>query len=127
MSNKHSAIGLKGFTLVEILAALLLIGLILPVAMKGISMASVLASNNARKYEALELAEVKLSEILLQEDWKSGSGSGNFDDENDSYQWMMDVSDWTTTGLKQVDLTVFWQQRGRSNQVALSTLAYENE
>lgn len=116
-----------GFTLMEILAALLLIGLILPVAMKGVSLASMLASDSARKYEALDLAETRLAEILLQKDWQSSSESGTFEDEYDQYHWMMEVSDWTVAGLKQIDLVVYWQQRNRQRNVTLSTLIYANE
>lgn len=111
----------------EILAALLLIGLILPAAMKGVSIASVLASHSVRKYEAMELAEVKLAEILLQEDWQNSSGAGTFEDEYDQYQWTMEVSDWSMSGLKQVDLVVAWQQRNREHHVTVSTLVYANE
>lgn len=110
----------------EILAALLLVGLILPAAMKGVSMASVLASYNVCKYEALELAETKLAEVLLEQDWESGSGSGDFED-NDRYQWTMEVADGTVTGIKQVDLMVYWQQRNRQREITLSTLVYASE
>ena len=126
MQNKSST-SCGGFTLIEILAALLLIGLILPAAMKGVSMASILISDSARKYEALDLAETKLAEIMLQEDWQHSSASGTFEDEYDQYQWTMDVSDWTVTGIKQVDLTVFWQQRNRQRDLTLSTLVYANQ
>lgn len=111
----------------EILAALLLVGLILPVAMKGVSITSILASDSSRNYEALDLAEMKLTEILLQEDWKSSSGSGAFEDEYEQYKWTMEVSDGSVSGLKQVDLTVYWQQRNRQRDVTLSTLVYENK
>lgn len=128
MNNNRPACCCAGFTLVEILAALLLIGLILPVAMQGVSLASMLASDSSRKYEALDLAETKLAEILLQQDWQSGSGSGKFEDGYDRYRWEMDVSGWTMTGLKQVHLKVYWQQRNRQRNIILSTLVYaDNE
>ena len=116
-----------GFTLIEILAALLLIGLILPTAMKGVSLATMLASDSSHKYEALDLAETKLAEILLQQEWKSSSGTGTFEDKYDSYQWTMSVSDWTMAGIKQIDLFVYWQQRNRQRNVTLSTLVYAKE
>ena len=116
-----------GFTLIEILAALLLIGLILPVAMKGVSLATTLASDSSRKYETLDLAETKLAEILLQQEWKSSSGDGTFEDVYDSYHWTMSVSDWTMSGIKQIDLIVYWQQRNRQRNVTLSTLVYAKE
>ncbi len=107
----------------EILAALVLIGLVLPAVMKGMSLVTILASDSAGKYEALDLAEAKLAEILLQEDWKDGADSGNFEDD-ENYEWTMDAADWTESGLKQVNVTVFWEQRGRRKKINLTTLVY---
>ena len=111
----------------EILAALLLIGLILPAAMKGVSLVSMLASDSTHKYEALDLAETKLAEILLQEDWKSSNATGSFEEPYNQYDWMMSASDWTTEGIKQVDLIIYWEQRNRQRNIVLSTLVYANE
>jgi general secretion pathway protein I len=126
--NKRNATGPEGFTLMEILAALLLIGLALPAIMKGVSLAGILASDSARQYEALNLAEEKLAETLLQADWQDGSTSGDFEsDEYKGYEWTMNVSDWTQAGLKQVDVAVFWETRGRTREIRLSTLVYDAE
>lgn len=117
----------RGFTLVEILAALLFIGLILPAAMKGVSLASTLASASARKYEAMGLAETKLAEVIVEEDWQSG-GTGKFEEPFDEYEWTLDVSQsGAVAGLKEIDLIVFWQQRNRRREVTLSTYIYENQ
>ncbi len=115
--------GSAGFTLMEILAALVLIALVLPAVMKGLSLVTIVTSETARKYEALDQAEAKLAEILLQEDWKDGTKSGVFED-NEDYEWTMDAANWTESGLKQVDVTVFWEQRGRYKEITLSTLVY---
>ena len=118
----------KGFTLMEILVALLLIGLVLPAVMKGISMASILASDSDHKYEALDLAETKLAEVLLEESWQtSSSQSGHFDDEYEDYEWVMDASNWEEANVKQVDVFVYWQQRNRQQEIHLSTLVYNAE
>lgn len=126
-TNKKLSPDSAGFTLMEILAALVLIGVVLPAVMKGVSMASILASDSARKYEALDLAQSKLAEILLDGDWQDGSGSGDFDSEHEDYEWTMETSEWTQANLKQIDVSVFWEERGRTREVRLSTLAYEGE
>jgi len=123
--KKKKSIGVKGFTLIEILVALLLIGLVLPSVMKGISIISILASDSDHRYESLDLAETKLAEVLLEESWQnSSSQSGWFENEFEGYQWAVDVSDWTQTGVKQVDVFVYWQQRNRQKKTQLSTLVY---
>jgi len=118
----------KGFTLIEILAALLLIGLVLPAVMKGVSLVSIMASDSDHNYEALDLAENKLAEVLLEKSWQnSGSQSGRFEDEYEDYEWVVDVSDWTESGIKQIDVFVYWQQRNRQREIQLSTLVYNEE
>lgn len=114
-----------GFTLMEILAALVLIGVVLPAVMKGLSMASILASDSSRKYEALNLAQSRLAEVLLTGDWQSGSETGNFEPDYTGYTWTVETSDWTQADLKQVNVTVFWYQRNRPREIHLSTLVYD--
>lgn len=116
-----------GFTLMEILAALVLIGVVLPAVMKGVSMASILASDSAHKYEALDLAQSKLAEVLLNGDWEGGSDAGDFAPDHEGYAWTMETSDWTQADLKEVDVTVSWEQRGRPRYIQLSTLVYDGE
>lgn len=128
VTRKKKKTAARGFTLIEILAALLLIGLVLPAVMKGISMVSMLASDSGHKYEALDLAETKLAEVLLEESWKNSSSlTGRFENEYEDYEWVVNASDWTEVGVKQVDVFVHWQQRNRQREIQLSTLVYNAE
>ncbi len=125
VTKKKKRIEAKGFTLIEILAALLLIGLVLPAVMKGISIVSILASDSEHRYEAVDLAENKLAEVLLEGSWQDNSSqSDQFENEYEDYQWVLDVSDWTGASVKQVDIFVYWQQRNRQREIRLSTLVY---
>ena len=54
----------QGFTLVEILVTLMLIAIVIPVIMKGISLGAQAASDAKRRTEAGGLAQEKLAEIL---------------------------------------------------------------
>jgi general secretion pathway protein I len=119
-SNKSA-----GFTLMEVLAAMTLLALVLPAAMKGVSIAVTLASDSIGKITAAELAENRLAEALLLEEWKNGSGRGDFGDDYPNYRWTLETSDWSQTGLKQIDLSVTWMQRGYEKEFSLSTLIYE--
>lgn len=113
-----------GFTLVEILAALLLIGLVIPAVMKGFAMTGILASESQRSYQAMDMAEVKLAEVLLEKNYNGGSGKFD-DDEDNYYSWTVESSDWTQPGLTEITVTVLWMQRNREHRVNLSTLVYE--
>ena len=128
VSQKRKMTNAKGFTLIEILAALLLIGLVLPAVMKGISLASLLVADSDHRYEALSLAETKLAEVLLEETWQtSASQTGQFENELEDYEWVLDVSNWTEADVKQVNVFVYWQQRNRQRHIQLSTLVYDAE
>src|SRR5688500_7535196 len=53
----------RGFTLAEVLATLVLVGLVLPAVMKGISLALAASDDARRRVEAVGLAENKLTEL----------------------------------------------------------------
>src|SRR5260370_36095537 len=76
----------SGFTLVEVLAALMLLAIVLPVAMRGISMATALASSAKHRDEAAVLAKSKLDELVATHAWQSQALSGNFDFRPE-YRW----------------------------------------
>ena len=142
----------RAFTLVEILATLVLVAIILPVAMSGISLALSVASEGRRQTEAASLAQTKMAEILAGQLWQSSSLSGDFARDRPEYRWTSQVSDWQgatqsltqslsqgttqssaqTSGqgtgqsstLKQLDVQVLWFSRNREHNVTLSTLVY---
>ena len=118
--------GKKGFTLVEILATFVLMAIILPVAMQGISAASKLASQARHRVTAGVLAEQMLSEMILTGDYEDGDQDGEVSSGNRYYVWQLEVLDWEEeSSMQQLDLSVTWEDAGgRENIVLLSTLVY---
>jgi len=108
----------------EVLAALLLVALIIPTAMKGISIAVSLASDTVRRQTAVGLAETRLSELIIGRQWQSGTQTGDFGDKHPGYQWQLAVEDRAEAGLSQLNVEVFWEQRGYRRNIILSTLIY---
>jgi len=125
--NKNSFRRAKGFTLIEILAALVLIMVVIPVVMKGISIVTAAASDVTHKSVAASLAESQLAEIVLQKQWQSSSLTGDFGKEYPGYRWRMDSLNWTEPGLNQVTLSVMWESRGYERKVELTTLVWTDE
>jgi len=115
-----------GFTLVEILATFVLMAIILPVAMQGMSMASKLAGQAERRVTAGALAERILSELVLSGDYEDGDQEGEVSGGNTHYVWQLDVLDWEEQdSMQQLDLSVTWEGAGGGeNTVVLSTLVY---
>ena len=113
----------RGFTLVEVLAALVLVGVVLPVAMRGITL-SLRASALARhRLEAAELAQQKIAEHLVVRDASTFNDTGDFGAAWPEYRW---ASRGGVAGYGVYDLTVTvtWQDRDRERSVTLATLVY---
>ena len=127
---RRSSHGLAAFTLVEVLAALLLVAIVLPVVMQGVSLATTAASSARRRTEAASLAQSKLAEILATEGWRGGVLSGYFsaaDGYNaDDYGWRVEVIPWTPEPyVRQLTVHVTWDRAGGEQSVTLTTLVYE--
>ena len=112
----------------EILATFVLIAIIIPVAMKGISLATAMAARSKRQLEAASLAKTKLAEILATKEWENGDMSGDFGQDFPDYRWAMETQDWTAaTAIRQLDLHVLWDAQGRQRSVTLTTLVYTED
>lgn len=112
----------RGFTLVEVLAALTLTALVLPVAMRGVSLALKCAGQAKRQAEAAVLAEAKLAELVVTGGWQGADLSGDFGDESPDYAWAAEVNPWDTAALQRLDVSVYRKLDGPTRAVKLTTL-----
>ena len=124
MNSPYSIRRRRAFTLVEVLATLTLAAIVLPVAMKGISMATAAAAETRRRVEATALAGNQLAELVATGGWQAPGLSGDFSPEWPDYQWTAEVTDWQGTTLKQLQVRVTWTSRGSEHSLALTTLVY---
>lgn len=113
-----------GFTLVEVLAAILILSIALPSIMSALTKAGDLSAMAKHRTEATVLAETKLNELLLTGDWQVGNLTGDFGDQNPGYTWQATVSTWEELNTQQVDVSVTWMARGEPRSVTLSTVVY---
>ena len=118
----------RGMTLVEVLATIVMVGIVLPVAMEGVSY-SMQASDLARqRSEASALAEAKLNELIATGDWQFGGMTGEFGEPWPDYRWGVSASDWQMDStLKEVSVRVLWTRRGQERAVTLTTLVYQGQ
>lgn len=118
------------FTLLEVLAALMLLAIVLPVVMRGIGMATQMGAYTRFHDQAVGLAEARLAECIANEEWQDGDASGDFSDAslwgNDAsrFTWEQQVDDWESASIKQITIHVIWTQRNREQVVTLSTLVH---
>ena len=119
----------RGFTLVEILATLLLIAVVLPAAMEGITLAARAASTARHRTEAGGLASEKVAELVATNAWSGGVMSGDFSPNWPNYRWQGAIQqfngDQSGLNLQQLDVQVIWTERGQNQSVTESTLVYD--
>ena len=105
----------------EVLAALLLLGIVLPAAMGGLNLCLRAAAGARHRQEAALLAEAKLNEILVTRDATSLGSGGAFGDDWPEYRWSLATAA-GPFGMDELDLSVEWQERGRTRSLTFSTM-----
>ena len=118
--NLRHAKSRAGFTLMEVLAVLLLMGLVLPVLLRGASLALSASSHARRVAQATALAGERLEEIVLS--GNLSAGSGRFESPWQDYEWTATVTA-RDYNLSEVVVVVQWQARDKAHSVRLATLA----
>ncbi|MFC1712089.1 type II secretion system minor pseudopilin GspI [Candidatus Poribacteria bacterium] len=111
----------QGFTLLEIVVALTIAAITLPVLLQAFSEGTKNQSLIENKTTALYLLKLKMAEIEMLGEIEAGSEDGDFGS-NSRFQWTSDITESDTEGLYEVVVTVNWQERGREETVQLTTL-----
>ena len=112
----------RGFTLVEVLVATVLVALGLVGALTTFSVANraSLASRNDTLIP--ELAEMKLSELRAQPwDELPGTQSGDFGEDYPGFTWRTTVQDPDENNMLKVDLVIHTKEAGRAREVEFTT------
>ena len=112
----------SAFTLIEVLAALLLMAIIIPVAMEGMSIASRVGMLGQRKAAAMRVAERMLNELMVETQTQQSSSSGTTVEGDTSYPWTMRVENWSEDAMQEMTVTVTFTVQGNNYEVSLTTL-----
>ncbi len=108
---------------------LVLIGIVLPAIMHGVTLAMAAGDAARHRNEATELAQSELAQIVAGSQWSNASNlAGDFSPDWPGYQWKATVQPWdqdtSGMGIQQINLTVSWQERGQPRSLTLTTLVY---
>ena len=115
----------RGLTLVEVLATIVMMAIVLPATMHGISVCLSASRDARQRSEAAALAEAKLAEVLATGDWQFGSMSGDFGEAWPDYHWGAGSSAWQADStMTEVYVRVSWERQGLPREVVLTTLVY---
>ncbi len=116
-----------GFTLAEVLAAMLFMAIVIPVAIQGLRVATMAGEVAARKGEAVRVAEKILNENLITTNWNQGGQSGNIQEGDLVFRYDVQNEPWemdsTQYAPRLVWVQVWYKVRDQEYSVRLSTLA----
>ena len=115
-----------GFTLAEVLAALLFMAIVVPVAMEGLHLASLAGSVAQRKSEAARIAQRVLNESLITTNWNQSVQSGTTLQGQREFHWTLRSDPWNQDPaqnvLRQLSVEVMFTAQTRQYSVKLATL-----
>jgi len=114
--------GRAGFTLAEVLAAMLLLAIVVPVAIEGLHVASTAGTVAARKAEAARVAEQILNESVIQLNGKPANQSGTVVANGTEFHWTLRNEQWPADAMQLLTAEVTFAAQDRSCLVRLSTL-----
>jgi len=112
-----------GFTLAEVLAALLFLAIVIPAAVEALHVASLAGEVAARKGAAARLADRVLNESLVTTNWNTGTQSGTVSQGGFEFHWTLTSQSWPVDTMELLTVEVKYPARGRDYSVKLSTLA----
>jgi Tfp pilus assembly protein PilV len=115
-----------GFTLAEVLAALLFMAIVIPVAVHGLQIASLAGTVADRKGQAARVAERLLNESLVTTNWNKSMQNGTIVDGDRQFRYTLRSDTWSQDGNmnapKLLSVEVTYVVQSRDYFVRLSTL-----
>jgi prepilin-type N-terminal cleavage/methylation domain-containing protein len=112
----------KAFTLAEVLAAMVLMGIVIPVAMHGIAVISRVGVAAQRKEQAMRIAKRVLNEEALMGALQESSSSGVIEESGISYPYVLSTETWSEDPMTLVTVTVTFTVQDTDYDVSVSSL-----
>jgi prepilin-type N-terminal cleavage/methylation domain-containing protein len=115
----------SGFTLAEVMAALLLLAIVIPVALQGLHIASRAGEVAQRKMVATRIGNKVLNELKVTSQLQNTGQTGVVQEHGVAYRWNVKNQLWTEDTLSQMilaTLTITFPVQGKDYDVHLSTL-----
>ena len=132
--NPQSAVAGAGFTLLEVLIAMALVGIAVAALMSGMS-GSLRNLARAENYErAVLVGRAQLNRLLVEQPLVPGRLAGRWDE---SVRWEAEIRRWNPAGTDAVEqraalpplvlvtLTVFWKGASGEHRATFETCKYE--
>jgi type II secretory pathway pseudopilin PulG len=114
-----------GFTLAEVLAAMLFMAIVIPVAIQGLRISSQAGVVAERSSIALHLGEALINELAIGGRYREVGASGDFGFEWAGYRWEAQVEPWGREAMRLLHIDIFFPAQNQERSVRLSTLVSE--
>jgi len=111
-----------GFTLVEVLAAMLFMAIVIPVVVEGMGIGARAEVAAERRREAARLGDAKLTEKIVSLEWQDGNQSGDFGTDHPGFRWELTTSTWDQATMQVVTMDVIYSVQGVESHEILTTL-----
>jgi hypothetical protein len=112
-----------GFTLAEVMAAMLFLIIVVPVAIGAIRVAGRAGESGARRIEAARVADRILNETVATTNDSQAQTSGVIVENGHSYRWTLQNDAWAGTPLRLLTAEVTYSLQDRESSVLMSTVA----
>ena len=127
MRTRADRSGPGGFTFAEVLAAMLFMAIVLPVAIGAIALANRTAVTAERSVVAARLADSLLHEMQIDDAWRNHDPAGTFPDHGEAYRWELEQDTWEHDTMIVLTVRVFFTVQGQERMMSSSTLMQEPE
>lgn len=111
------------FTLAEVLAAMLFLAIVIPVAVEALHVSSLAGEVAARKGAAARIADRVLNESLVTTNWNGSTQSGVISEGALDFNWTLTPQNWPQDSMQMLTAKVDFLAQGKDYSVTLSTLA----
>jgi type II secretory pathway pseudopilin PulG len=111
-----------GFTLAEVLAALLFMAIVIPVAVHGLQIASRAGEVAQRKAIAARIGERVMTEVVATRQVTMTNQRGTIQEGSTEYSYTTKIEQWDREVLRQLSVEVRFAVQGQDHFVRLATL-----
>ncbi len=116
----------QAFTLAEVLAALVFMAILIPVAIQALNVASRAGESAVRRGEAALVADSILNQMIVTTNWNQAVQTGTVRQGFRDFHWTLRNEPWSkdpnATTIRQLTIEVTYPVQGIGHAVKLSTL-----
>ena len=123
IKNRAARRRCQAFTLAEVLAAMLFLAIVIPVAVEALHVSSLAGEVAARKGVAARIADRILNESLVTTNWTGGAQIGTVSEGALDFNWTLTTQNWPKDSMQMLTAEVKFLAQGKDYSVKLSTLA----